>query len=133
MLQCPFAPQALTHPCCVLLQVTALVLYGVGVLQLLQKLDFFDDILPFLMKKQRKNLNTFLFLILYILSCTPHSLKSDHKLFYNMKMATQCCKSTAVNQLSGSLLHWDAPQDIFNSLRTAKIFFFLILTAIHFT
>lgn len=55
-----------------LLQVTALVLNGVGVLQLLEKLDFFDDILPFLMKKKNKakSINTFLFLILYILSYT---------------------------------------------------------------
>lgn len=55
-----------------LLQVTALVLNGVGVLQLLEKLDFFDDILPFLMKKKTKakSINTFLSLILYILSYT---------------------------------------------------------------
>lgn len=37
-----------------LFQVTALILYGVGVLQLLQKLDFFDDILPFLIKKAKR-------------------------------------------------------------------------------
>lgn len=37
-----------THPCCVLSQIAATVLNSVGVAQLLEELDFLDDILPFL-------------------------------------------------------------------------------------
>lgn len=37
-----------THPCCVFSQVAATVLHRVGVAQLLEELDFLDDVLPFL-------------------------------------------------------------------------------------
>lgn len=42
--------QCETHPCCVFSQVAATVLHCVGVPQLLEELDFFDDVLPFLIE-----------------------------------------------------------------------------------
>lgn len=44
-----------THPCCVLSQVAASILHGVGVPQLLKELYLFDNILPFLQQEQREN------------------------------------------------------------------------------
>lgn len=41
-----------THPCCVLSQIAAMIFNSVWVAQLLEKLYFFDDILPFLKQKQ---------------------------------------------------------------------------------
>lgn len=47
-----------TYPCCVLSQVATSVLHSVGVMQFLEKLNFLDDILPFLHKRERRSFKT---------------------------------------------------------------------------
>lgn len=49
-----FRTESETHPCCVLSQVAATVLYSVGVAQLLEELYFLDDVLPFLKRNKKQ-------------------------------------------------------------------------------